>query len=143
MRLVPIPNNNSPNEHGVELDKVLSDGSKALGIVRITSQPSPYKSGDTLLTIEAWQVDKNGRPLTRQPLSGQAQRVGIRQMIVVVPQGEYLQDTEDKQISIAAAALALEAGDPPAPVSLPNRAQVVESEPVSAQIPTPPKNPAK
>lgn len=120
MRRIPIPNNNSPNEFGIELDKKLSDGSKALGIVRITDQQSPYKPEDILLNIEAWQITPDGRPVQRQlAVGGQPSRVGIRQMVVVVPRGEYTHEVAEKQVDIAAAALALEAGDIPKPVSLP------------------------
>lgn len=137
MRRIAVPNNNSPNEFGVELDKELSDGSKALGIVRITDAPSPFKPDDILLTIEAWQIDPNGRPISLQNLSGRTtQRVGIRPLVVAVPRGEYTHEVADKQIDIAAAALALEAKDIPEPVSLPNLAQDSAPVPNPAQLPT-------
>jgi hypothetical protein len=137
MRRISIPNNISPNEFGVELDKDLTDGSKALGIIRVTDSPSPFKPDEILITIEAWQVDTNGRPIVIQNLSGRApQRVGIRPLVVAVPRGEYTHEVADKQINIAAAALALEAKDIPEPVSLPNLPQDVAPTAVPEQLPT-------
>lgn len=136
MRRVPIPNSNSPYDFGVELDKTLADGSKALGIVRVTDQISPFKPEDMMILVDAWQVTKEGRPVQRQSLNGQAQKVGIRQMIVVVPRAEYSHEVADKQIDIAAAALALEAGEIPEPVSLPASAPIVDRTPAPAQQPT-------
>jgi hypothetical protein len=135
MRRIPIPNNNSPNEFGVELDKKLTDGSKAIGVVRITDTQSPYNPEEILLTIEAWQVGPEGRPYARQPLTGQPQRVGIRPLIVSIPRSQYTHEEAEKQINIAAAALALEAGDPPAPVSLPNPPREITPAAAPAQLP--------
>lgn len=119
MRRIPIPNNTSPYEFGVETDKTLADGTKALGVVRVTDQQSPFKTEDMLILVDAWQVSPNGRPVMRQNLTGPPQKVGIRQMVVVVPKGEYTHDVVDKQIDLAAAALASETIEIPEPVSLP------------------------
>lgn len=133
MRRIPIPDNTSPYEFGVETDKTLADGSKALGIVRVTDQQSPFKPDDVIILVDAWQVTTDGRPVQRQSLTGLPQKVGIRQMAVVVPRGEYTHGVVDRQIDIAAAALALEAGEIPEPVSLPAPVPDVASAPNPAQ----------
>lgn len=119
MRRIPIPNNNSPNEFGFELDKTLADGSHALGIVRLTDQQSPYNHNDILITATAWQIGPEGRPVARQTGPGQSRQVAIRPLMVVIPRGEYTHEEAEKQINIAAAALEQEAGDIPEAVSLP------------------------
>lgn len=136
MRRIPIPNNNSPNEYGFELDKTLSDGSPARGIVRLTDQQSPFNPEDILITIDAWQVGPEGRPVAKAIGPGQTRRVSIRPLMITVPRGEYTHEEAEKQINLAAAALALEAGDIPEPVSLPKLSQPLTPAVVPAQQPT-------
>lgn len=135
MRRIPIPNNNSPNEYGVELDKTLSDGSKALGLVRITDQPSPYKPDEILILTEAWQITSDGRPVAAQPSPGQSRRVAIRPLYVSIPRNEYTHVEAEKQIDLAAAALQQIAGDIPEPVSLPNPKGDIASPVLPEQLP--------
>lgn len=111
MRQIKIPNS-SATELGVELDKTLSDGTKALGIVQILDGQSPFKPDDILLRVNAWQVRPDGRIVQREG-SAFPTRVAIREILVQVPRGEYTHIVADQQIAIAAAALALIATDLP------------------------------
>lgn len=119
MRRVPVPNSNAASEFGVELDKTLADGSRAIGLVQITDTPSPYKADEILLRINAWQVHPDGRPIAETDEAGRTTRRAIREMIVSVPRSEFTTAIAEEQIDIAAAALAKKADEipePPAPL---------------------------
>lgn len=115
MRQIPIPNNTG--NIGVELDKTLSDGSKALGVIQVTDTPSPFKPDDILLRINAWQVTPEGRPVNGTALNGQVNQRKIRELVVSVPRAEYSHGVIDQMIPVAAAALEQIVADLPAPIA--------------------------
>lgn len=135
MRQVPIPNNTAPNAFGVELDKQLADGSKALGIVQITDTPSPFSADQILLRVNAWQVAPDGRVVSSNDAAGRVARRAIREMVIAIPRGEYTHVVAEQQIPVAAAALAQiadelpAAPEPLAPVAPPDVAPVPPAPP--------------
>lgn len=120
MKRIPIPNDNAGNHYGVELNKKLKDGKKAIGVVEVTDTSNPYKPDDILLRINAWQVKPNGQSIIVHDQAGRSSQRKIREIIVSVPRSEYTHEEADRQVDIAAAALDMIADEiPEDPTPLP------------------------
>lgn len=132
MKRIQIPNDNASNHFGFELDKKLKDGKKAVGVVEVTDTPSPFKTDEILLRINAWQVKPNGQTVTVQDQAGRGKRREIREIVVSIPRSEYTHDEAERQVEIAAAALNMTVDELPEEMPLPPVAKPQVPEPSGA-----------